>query len=538
MAGDSTRDAKLSLKFETGDAMRSLKDVEQQAAKTRSAAESATATIGRYGSEELSRPESKANIRRAKGIDRIHDRAQADLDAYRLDKHYTGIRQSRAADEANSQSEFSSRIAGRMSGMGGMGMMGRLGVAGIAGAFTVGAINRGLDYASDTTTQRDDLTGAQKRNHVLDSITFGVAGSLLKFRNAMDGTTEGMRRAARNLVDMQTRAEIQGRNRSDMMAMQGGVDTARATAASLAGASAPMMPGFDRWSMAGQQAYEEYQTVTPAQDAAAAAEREARAARLAESSAAGRYGAAQRRYQMYRGATRRQGRNEAGYVSNENTYFDRNQLGRQNNLGALSANQTSEASTFEQMIQARKELERAGVSAAEAESRARQANLQVMQAELAVLTQREQRMTGDASRLGGMNVLDRRLGLEAARQVAANGIDNVAPEVRERARAFAPQWYQQRATQLGEGTAEYSAGRAEGFLTPGSQSIDSVRGEMANLQQQIREGAIENARRTAVEISNVMGRALEDIGPILEERIAQALRVLRTGRAIQNNQLN
>ncbi len=609
MASESVKDATLRLTIETAGAERAIKNVEKQA-------ENAQKAMDRYGGGELARPEmsageikqsraaaalerrfsgkrATAEANRLDSIEAEHSGAQNRLDQYRLNKHYQGIRESKAAEAsrmggiesthadaqkrldeyrlkkhydterqkrsdlatyreaeaAEQQSEaarhsegrdsrFSGRIGGRMAGLAGMSNLGRLG-AGIAGAASIYGIKKALDFASDTTTQRDDLTGAQKFNHVLNALTMGISGSLINFRNALDGTTEGMRRAARSLVDRQTVASIQAQNRQELAGMQGNAAAARARASSLAGASASEMPGFDRWTMAGQQGYEEYQIVTPARDAAEASEREARAARLTEQSAGGRYAQAQARFQGAQSRRRSLGGRERSNVELENFTFDRNQLGRQQNLGSLQVANQNEAATFQEMIERRRELERAGVSAADAEYRARRANLDVMRSELEVLSQREQRLTGAASRLGSMNPIDRQLGFAAMRQVEAD-FENTTPEVRERARSFAPERFAQLATRFGETTDEFRAGRAAGDFGDqvGTGSIDSTRSQMVNLQQQIREATIGTERQLATSIADVIGRAMEEIGPILEQRIAQALRTLRTGRALQNNQLN
>jgi hypothetical protein len=441
------------------------------------------------------------------------------------------------------------------------GMMGAAGPAVLAAA-AIGAFVKSIDLATVAvnTLRNADLTSAQKLNIIGDELTFGFTKKLRDLSNALDGTTERMRRAGIRAEETRARtnAEMQHLDRRIPVEAERGTQFGRQRI--FGQASAVPMGAFNRDTMSGEIGYQEALQRQGARDTLAQASREAEVARAAVASNRGvlatvtadhdtqraiRFGAQQRHDNLIRQENGR-GPGDVVILPGQDVPAGQQrpggppgarQQGARDEAGLdLQEQLERESQLFDRMVRQREAVRNAGVEAANAEMRARQANIGVMQTELQILQQREQRMIGDASRLGGMNFIDRRMGLNAARQVRDQGIGNVTPQVREMAQRFAPEWFQQQARQFGENTPEFRAGRQEGFLEPGNQGIADNRAEQGRIMQQLREEQIAMQRDNARAIGDILERGLREMVDEFERRMALIALKQRTGLQIRQNQ--
>ena len=560
---DAVRDAKLKLTLDSAEAVRGMsalaaegKKVEDQQGKITTAAEKAGKAIERYGATELSRPEMRrkraderfaekfANEQevmeiaaRREAAARYH-KAQEETrrQQLRARMHNLGMIDARTdeqkiRDEEQRQSGLSGRIGGFMDRMGLGGQLGAMART-AAPAAAVATLARGTETMFSAAYNRD-MTAAQG---VESMPIFGtIKKSLREFAEALDGTAERTRRAGIRLAEDPQRLALEmamSREEGAAGAAATGA-TNRATALGLVSLSP--MQRFNRSTMAGEIGYQEEQQRIGPRDAAQIAAHEAIAARATAESADRQFRAADREWRDAQQARFGRGGRMNAAVGRESGY-SRNQAG----IAESGADRAQALKREAALLQRRNELlqqsQQAAVSASEAEARARQANIQLMQTELQITQQREQRLVGDATRLGGTNFIDRQLGLQAARMARDQGIGNVSPEVLSRARSFAPDWVQQQQMRFGENTPEMQAGRREGFLSPGTQTIDQLREQALQQQQQIREATLENQQRLATEVSDALEQTFERIMRSFAGRLSALESKMLVGRQLQNNQ--
>jgi hypothetical protein len=547
MAGDSPRDAKLSLKIETDEALRKMKEVENQAAKTRSAAESATATIGRYGPEELSRPESKANIRRARGVDRVHDAAMARVDEYRLNRHYEGIRQSRAASEAwwgtDAQISQASQGGGRP-GVSLGGMAGRFGLGLAAAGIANKAVEGGANYFS--RMQNSDLTLAQKVNATIGPLISGLQA----LQSAVHGTAEAMRRTALRMetdnatrpaaigvsIDrMNAQLETYGSRRMQE-AMRG--EFAAPVGYSQAGPS-PIINQYDRSTVGGEIGYGEELQRTASGDQAREARRRAIAARnsvidarQAERTVEPAYNAAGRRMSLADSRYRQ-------LTAAENRTGVRNQASRQAALADLNEANIDFERLAEERIRAIQRVRDATVTASQAESQARQSVISQMQTELQIGESRQARLIGAAERFGAMNPLQQELSANALRHYAAHGPRGSTPDIIGLASQLNPDLVRMGQRNAAEANPLFQQLRGNNLLAEGTVgSITDNQRQNEQLRQSIREQTLANQSRLADESAEAMTSTLERLMLAFRDRLLAIEKKLFVSQQSQFNQAN
>ena len=465
--------------------------------------------------------QSQANAYREKLRTRMHNLGMIDA---RSDEE-------KIRDEERRQGSLAGRLSGALdaTGLGGLARM----AAPVAAAST-------LVNATTTTfnaARNSDMTAAQGVEKMLDGIP--VVGAVIShvrgLANALDGTTERVRKATLRLTEDPQRLAVQTGHRRAITEADLAAQNARHQAQVFASLVAAPVQQFDRRTLSGEIGYHEEQQRIPARDAAMIAQAEAEIARRQAQTAAGMYSAADTEYEQQRLGRGRSAVNNYNKTRGRETGYFRNRA----NVAEASATLINETDREEALYQRRVEMlrrsEQAAVGAANAEARARQANIAVMQTELQITQQREQRLVADASRLGGTNFIDRQLGLQAARMVRDQGIGNVTQEVLARARSFAPDWVQQQQMRFGETTPEMQAGRREGFLTPGTQTIDQLRGQAAQQQQEVRDLTIDSQRQLTSEVADIIGRTLEAIKDDLEDKMRRLENRLLAGRQLANN---
>ena len=584
---DAVRDAKLKLVLDSAEAVRGMADVkrageaiEQQQERVAAAAEKANAKLGgkdaaadaaqkaieRYGAAELSRPEmrrQRAQERRdAAYIAKFENEQEVMERASQRDAAKKATDAAAKAEEENRQRQATAFTASARNRLHDLGLIdnrtkyekardaekeggGIGGMLGGLGRFTphallaTGVAAAGMSALSAGTTvagalNNSQLTNAQKNEVILDRVTWGVAKRLRDFGEEVGIVVDRIRRSQIRLEQQTTLDQQVWSNYTQETQMRVGLLNAQSRAGILGGASMSQLDHFDRRTMASELGYREQQMRVPSQDAAEAAAREAAIARDEVGAAASAQGLADRNLADARRERQRRERANNRVMAGEAS-GTRDRAGRTETANELQIAQANERAALDEAIAARNRMRDAGVNAAQAEARAREANIAVMRTELDILRQREQRMMSDASRLGNMNALDRQMGLQAAIMAERQGIGSLTPEMRQRAAAFAPERFQQLAAQFGEGTAEYREGRRLGLLTPAGESIDQNRAEQTRLQQQIREQTLASQQALARETADILGATLQTLVTAFTERLRQLERELYRGQQQRNN---
>lgn len=574
---EATRDAKLVLKFDTLDAQRAAEDLERAGDRLktkvdevgdaatkahRTAAEAASAIVERYG-DGLAKPTGSSRGRaKQQRYDEFVERFEAEQG--RLESEARQDAASRA--DSNRSAEFTSRIRGGLQDRGlidarsdyqrrrdaekegpldqvgaalsGGGINGLMSLAGRAvlpaAAMMVGqqALHFGTRFAN--VAQNDELTGTQKSNILMDEFIPG-AKAVRDFADAVSGVTEGIRRAERRL-EIETQVnQMRFAQQSQLLSMEAGVQSAQNRASVFGGASLPSVQLFDRTTYAGQIAHQEEQQRIGSRDAAAEAGREAEIARRDRDDARRRLAGVDRQLQG-------QSRNRGGWQQNENAILrgerelgGRNALGRAQAGTSLALSMQQERALLQQKMDLTRQVERASVAAAQAEARERMAVVQIMKDDLAIMAQREQRLTSMAERFGEMSFLERAMGEAAMNAVRQNGIQNVSRDVRDRARQFQPEEYRAISRQFGQTTGEFQREQARAPGVFGTQSITDLQGNMDSLSQRIRQETVDTQRDLARQTAEVLAGTLREIRDLFLEQLRGLRREIEEGRRRGNN---
>ena len=150
---------------------------------------------------------------------------------------------------------------------------------------------------------------------------------------------------------------------------------------------------------------------------------------------------------------------------------------------------------------------------------------------LSNLQQREQRVLAQSTRLGGQSMMDRQMGLHAARFIKQHGLKNATLEMQQLAGSFAPEWLQKEREKHGRTTAEYKAGVKEGFLFDGDP--DKLRKEQRDLQTNIRQGEVHAEAAAAEKFGAQLGRFVDALDKILDAKLAAIVAGQKAGEQIR-----
>jgi hypothetical protein len=470
--------------------------------------------------------------------------------------------QSRDQSFRGAAGAISSVASGNVGGMLGS-VMGAAGPAVLAAA-AIGAFVKSIDLATVAvnTLRNADLTSAQKLNIIGDELTFGFTKKLRDLSNALDGTTERMRRADIRAEESRARTSTEGQHFDRFFPAQVARDTALARQQVLTRAVAAPIGNFDRMTASGEVRFQEAAQRQSAQDSYEAASRDAEVARanqratrtalteateMYEAQRARRIGAQQRHDNLIR-QENGQGPGDVVVLPGQDIPAGQRpggppgvrQQGARHEAGVEVQTQLeAERQALERVIQARENDRRAGVQSANEQMRARQQLIGVMQTELTILQQRDRSLSGAASRIGNMNFIDRRMGLNAAIQVQEQGVGNVTAEVRRRAQQFAPEWFENQAQRFAENTPEFQEGRRRGLIDPGgnpNQTIAEIRNEQTRIMQRMREETLNAQRENAREVGDILERGLRLMAEEFNQRLENVLNMIRNGRRIGQNQ--
>lgn len=408
------------------------------------------------------------------------------------------------------------------------------------------------------TSQRADLTQSQKSRQAAEHLPIigSVIGSILRFKDAIDGTTERIRAA----IERMRYDTIENQTQATYMATSAQLHFQRAGAqgrASALGALTPRLTdrSFDRSTFHGQVGYDESESRRHAQssldvalaqgegsraevanassslsniDAQINSVRAARDAALARVAQTGQNPPAQpgTAIQGAAGVLGPAGAGIGGFLGRGINQLASGQGGIFGNIAAApfmapqaiaSAGQSQgpRVQALTEAIRLGEQLENLEterisrlnrMSAAmraqgASEQQIGQARIQVLQAEMQMLQQREQRMSHGAQSLGMMNPVDRGIAMNAFREYQRVGWDNMPVFMREQMAQVATNTARSAAIRSGENSDEFRELQAAGEFghQPGSpqQSIADVRQAISTLADRMSTTQLQTLQTSA-----------------------------------------
>lgn len=466
------------------------------------------------------------------------------------------------ADEYNAQrfGQIARRWHRRMTAIesiSGMGEMlgalagGKAGAAIGAGAGTIfqSGINIASSHASHAARRLNvsnnaSLADFQKTQMLSEDLPVigGLLRSLRELNQAVDGTTEALRQNAITYADR--RADIGSHIGLEMQSIRnrGQLQEAQNRAGVLGQSSIVPQGQFDRSTSQGEAAYRQAQRLQPYLDRAAEAQREVEIARRNEAAARGRMGGLdgridqliQNRADTHRNLTAAEAaqRRFAGSTVFETNPIQRGLFGgsswsrmhdRTADIDALRREQAAISDDLAQTRQARgglvNEAQGATLARINAERRQRDAMTDVNRGRLANLQESESNMSNRATTFGRMTWIERQQGLNALRMIRQHGIQNVPQDIVASAERIDPAFVQRAAQNFGENTQEYRAHQREFAPETERGSLRDIRTEMATVQDQIRQAAIDSANLAA----EAQMAAFREFGRILTDNLQRAM---------------
>lgn len=388
--------------------------------------------------------------------------------------------------------------------------------------------NKGMGVAAKGINlyNRTDLGSGQKARIVFETLT----GNVIKFAEALKGVTENIRQ--QNVALENSRLRIPASYAAQSRAHGLEVEGARASYDFQAVGAVAYQPlqTFDRSTGAGIQSHSEYQSRLPILEAmtrgrrtALAAAAEAHSLRSYANNAHVMLSQAVGQHERARQAQRRY---VAGGGSNPSTL-----------TGLAAAEVTTNANVEQarnQALNAETEARNGARRAVEEERAARQPLISLMQNELQVLQQREQRIRGNAQGFGDMNPAERQEAVFALRAEQDIGYGNLTPEMRGSLRGASPRYAALRAQQFGESTPEYQEFSRRGAFFGDTQSLADVQGEQNRVQANIRTVINLNERELASLINDGLNRDLRQIVNTIMATVDDRLGALEAERQLRN----
>jgi hypothetical protein len=389
-------------------------------------------------------------------------------------------------------------------------------------------LQSGASFAN--AANRGDLSPEAQARHMGESLPIvgRVLSSIREFVDAIDGTTERIRRSmvdiSRGHVIAQTSGQI------EMSRFTGAGDLAGAKmAAMLAGGASPVpFHSFDRGTVEGQMLFQEQQRRMPHLLQIAAQERRVAAARARVSGLQSglhanqaRLADLERKRQIHLG-------NLQGFVGPH--ALEMEPTGQGGVGGAQwpvdpiigmalenrdqAANHASQAMIINQEMEAGQrnrlqminQIRAAESAAAQEERRHREMIIGLMREDINILQQREQMLSQTAQRLGAMNPIQRRLGVMAAEQIAQHGMGNVPWFMIQHAQSVAPNLIGREAERFGESTPEFQTLRRLGEFGPETRSLSELRAAIDQLSRNLNLETLE----TETQYSNRILESIDD----------------------------
>jgi hypothetical protein len=373
---------------------------------------------------------------------------------------------------------------------GGGGVAAKAGPAGMAAAGymaltgALGQAAKGMEIWGNSSK-----TNAQKFDALASEFIPG-ARSIIAFRDAVNGTADALRQQerqfSRDTLAAEHRAQRESVGNSVYAESKSAFNDAFALAGRRSGQGTTPVSSADRTTLAGERIYREEESRRPLQDAKIRADALAEAGHDTEAGSLARLKGLEDNRERLQGTLDAAKKRSKEEIAKENAggavaaafgagfgpggsviagaFAPRNQAGKNAASNeVLKAAQGLKANELE----IEKEIARTretGAAAAQRDSAARKAGIALAQNELAILQAQGQAMRNNNQRLGGMTKMERMQGLHAARLIKEHGIGNVAPQIRDAASRFAPDFMRKEEEKFGENTGEKRAGKAEGFF--------------------------------------------------------------------------
>lgn len=406
-------------------------------------------------------------------------------------------------------------------------------VAAVAGIATVGMSKLAETINTLSSSARTD---AQKNEEIARSIPLigRVAGAFIDLRDAANDIPDKIRRSK---IAMEEGLLWQQGKQAQAMALdasRSAVGAYRARAGAFGGIAVGQAPLGDRSTYVGELRFQEESQRYPAQEAKKRAEAEALAGRDAVrgeqqrlNELVAKRGMLGRHVEATRGAERAAMGRESGATGS------RQKAERQEAGAAAQLALNNFLLNEQRIVEQNNRLKAAGVTAAEKESAVRKANIAVMQAELSILQQKEQRLTGEAAALGQMNRVERMLAADAALAIKQGGLESVTPEQRELARRVAPGFVRKEEEKLGLSTAEGRRLREAGIHDGGN--LDLVRQEIQKVQTQVQIAISLDEQALATKIAEALERAVGVLVKSIRAEFNAKLERMRSGRQMNQN---
>jgi hypothetical protein len=175
---------------------------------------------------------------------------------------------------------------------------------------------------------------------------------------------------------------------------------------------------------------------------------------------------------------------------------------------------------------------------AQARNEQRLAQIGGMNAQLDILGDRENRLAGASTRLGGMGMGGRMMGAQAMKFIDQFGVAMATPEILAHAQGFAPMELQKRLEAFGETTPEFQEAKRRGYADFQGGPLKDVRKERDDLTADVRNAMQDSQQTMAHDMANVVNAALKQFVDFFRNEINRILQEQRTGQYQRQNQGN
>lgn len=461
-----------------------------------------------------------------------------------LDQNETGGRVAKATEatgrpigERFRESNFATGMAKRSEST----MLGRMaGGGGAAGPATIAlgvfvAATEALGKFADAVNigQNASLTAAQQQTALAEEFIPGVA-NLRKFSEAMNGTTETLRRNKEIFASASLNQHLYERVRTEERANRRELDTAKSREYGLNAISIDKYQGgkFDRSTLQGEQGYAEYGQRLEARDREVKAKQELIAANQDAMKQKNRVSDAKKAEQAAQFQRDQDQKKVDELKKYENTFGRRRKAELDtafNKLELSNQNLIDRRKAVEEEVTKSKEKQ---TTALEKQRDLQQALIEKQKVELSILEQKEQRMAEGQTRLGEMNLGQYEQSKQAALYIKEHGIENATPELIDAARQVAPGMIRKQAENFGEGRAKELAGLGipdyERDYKDGSNLRD-VRARIDEVKADVRITMQINERELAKQFTDLIAQNFRELISVMKTTIEAEVKQQRNG---------
>lgn len=191
-----------------------------------------------------------------------------------------------------------------------------------------------------------------------------------------------------------------------------------------------------------------------------------------------------------------------------------------------------------QLQTANEQLSQSEINGARSRSELRRENIALLQTEIGTLQNRENLLVSSAQRVARATPHERRLAVQLGERARERGIESLQPQQRDFLERFAPSYVGAELTRVGEDLPEHAYFRdVMGEAGSGGigQSIAGTRQQVNNLQAQVRNEIIIDSAQVARETAAALGPAIERYIQAINTQITTQINNLITGRLITAN---